>query len=153
MIASTVVVGQSSAQQKGSEDAIFLKEEKQKIVVIISHLDTTNIEISDIKQLYSMKRKLLPDGNRAVLTMLPIDTKESVYAFKYLIGLYPYQMQRIWDRAVFSGKGTSPSVFTSSSEIVSYIANNTNTIGFTAVNTQSELSKLKEIVNVIAIVE
>lgn len=122
-------------------------------VVFISHPQVTSITISDVKRLYSLSRKLLPNGDRAALCVLPLKNKESVDAFRFLLGLYPYQLQRKWDRAVFSGKGAQPDVFEDSAALVEHVKNNKGAIGYVLVADNKELITLQEAVNVIAIVE
>jgi hypothetical protein len=131
----------------------FNNASMQQQVVFISHPQNNSITLSDIKRLYSLSRKLLPNGDRAALAVLPLKNKESVNAFRFLLGLYPYQLQRKWDRAVFSGKGSQPDVFADSAALVEYVQNNKGAIGYVLVADNKELITLQEAVHVIAIVE
>ncbi len=125
----------------------------QQQVVFISHPTNTNLTISDVKRFYSLRKKLMDNGERASLVMLSPDAPETVEAFRFLLGMYPYQVQRTWDRAVFSGKGAAPTVMQDSSNIIKYVAANPGAVGYVLVSSESELTSLQENVNVVAIVQ
>lgn len=127
-------------------------EQENKLLVIISHSKNI-VSLADVKRLFSLSKKLLPDGDRASLAMLPMEAHETVEVFRFLLGTYPYQMQRKWDRAMFSGKGTAPQVFEDSLQLMTFVAENKGAIGYISVPNQAALMTLKETVNVIAIVE
>ena len=139
----------STAQDMPSETP----SAKNKVIVIISHLNDTEITLSDVKQLYTLSKKLLPNGERASLVMMPMEASETVKMFRFLLGAYPYQMQRKWDRVVFSGKGTAPTIYDSSAQILEFVSGNKGAVGYVSIPSDAELTVLKETVNVIAFIQ
>lgn len=119
-------------------------------VAIISSIDTAPLNAQQIRNLFSLKKKLLPNNLRAELIRLPLDHHASKLLCQNLYQLYPYQIQRQWDRRIFSGKATAPKQVTTESEVVQMVRTRENSLGYISANSPL-LIEYKGQFNVIAV--
>lgn len=126
-----------------------LANDKKLIVIASDNIKAVSLET--ISNLYTFRQKLMPNSQRAQLTSLPLNSPETINFTQKFFNYYPYQLKRIWDQAIFSGKARRPKQFDNVDELLVFIKSNDNAIGYLIV-TVSEISKVKETYNVIAII-
>lgn len=119
-------------------------------VAIISSIDTAPLNAQQIRNLFSLKKKLLPNNLRAELIRLPLDHHASKLLCQNLYQLYPYQIQRQWDRRIFSGKAIAPKQAITESEVVQMVRTRKNSLGYISANSPL-LIEYKGQFNVIAV--
>jgi len=49
---------------------------------------------------------------------------------KHILGMFPYQLRRIWDRQVFSGTGIAPTIVKTSEEMRERVSKTQGAIGY-----------------------
>ncbi len=101
-----------------------------KNVAIIASSDVTSLNMDQLKNVYSLKQKLLPNNAPVKLVHLPLDNEVTQAFSHHLFELYPYQLQRIWDRQVFSGRARAPKNISSESKVFAHVSTNSNTIAY-----------------------
>lgn len=126
-----------------------LANDKKLIVIASDNIKTVSLET--ISNLYTFRQKLMPNSQRAQLTSLPINSEDTISFTQKFFNYYPYQLKRIWDQAIFSGKARRPKQFDTSDDLLIFIKSHENAIGYMMVKT-SEILKIKETYNVIAII-
>lgn len=126
-----------------------LANEKKLIILASDNIDTLSLD--SISNLYAFRQKLMPNNQRAQLTSLPINSEDTIGFTQKFFNYYPYQLKRIWDQAIFSGKARRPKQFDNGSELLSFIKENDNVIGYLMIEV-SNLPQVKETYNVIAII-
>lgn len=119
-------------------------------VAIISSIDTAPLNAQQIRNLFSLKKRLLPNNLRAELIRLPLDHQASKLLCQNLYQLYPYQIQRQWDRRIFSGKAIAPKQAITESEVVQMVRTRKNSLGYISANSPL-LIEYKGQFNVIAV--
>lgn len=122
---------------------------EDKILVILASDNVSHITIETVSNLYSFRQKLMPNNQKVRLTHLPINSADTIGFTQKVFNYYPYQLKRLWDRAIFSGKARSPKSFKNYDDLLHFIKSHNNAIGYLFINT-TELSQLKEKYNVIA---
>ena len=132
--------------------AIYAQEKNDKSLVIVTSKSNEALTIQDVKRLYSLKQKYLPNNKRAKLVVLPIDGATTLEFSQSLYGLYPYQLQRIWDRAVFSGRGKAPTPKENTQTMLSFIDANSDALGYMFVD-ESERTQMEESYHVLSLDE
>jgi hypothetical protein len=130
--------------------ALYAQENNGKSLVIVTSKSNEALTLQDVKRLYSLKQKFLPNKKRAKLTMLPIDGATTLEFTQSLYGLYPYQLQRIWDRAVFSGRGKAPTLKENTQTMLSFIDANNDALGYMFVD-ESERTQMEESYHVLSL--
>lgn len=93
----------------------------------------------------------MPNSQRAQLTSLPLNSADTIGFTQKFFNYYPYQLKRIWDQAIFSGKARRPKQFDNTDDLLDFIKSNNNAIGYLIIE-KSELRQLEEAYNVIAII-
>ncbi|WP_085296883.1 hypothetical protein [Cognaticolwellia mytili] len=119
-------------------------------IAIISSVNIVALNERQIRNLFSLKKKLLPNNTRAVLVRLPFSHDVSKIFCQNIYELYPYQLQRQWDRLVFSGKATAPKQANSESEVIKLVASYPNALGYISANSPL-LTEYKGQINVVAV--
>lgn len=120
-----------------------------KKVAIIASSDVTALSMDQLKNVYSLKQKLLPNNAPVKLVHLPLDNKVSQDFSRQLFELFPYQLQRIWDRQVFSGRARAPKTIDSEGKVFAYVSTSSSTIAYVSANSALFL-EYKGKVNVLA---
>ena len=85
----------------------------------------------DEARLYLSKRLTQwPDGERVRVFVLPDSHPVHEQVMKTLLGLYPYQLRRAWDRQLFSGTGQAPETVASEWEMINRVARMPGALGY-----------------------
>lgn len=92
-----------------------------------SHI--TYIPLNKVKLLFIGKSQII-NGVLLYPVMLPPDNPVNDIFVKNLMGIYPYQLQKILDRTIFSGDGKKPISVTSQQEMADYIVSNPGAVGY-----------------------
>jgi hypothetical protein len=119
-------------------------------IAIISNVNIVALNEQQIRNLFSLKKKLLPNNIRAVLVRLPFSHEASKIFCQNIYDLYPYQLQRQWDRLVFSGKATAPKQADSESDVIKLVASYPNSLGYISASSPL-LIEYKGQINVVAV--
>lgn len=126
-----------------------LAEEKKLIILASDNIQTISLET--ISNLYAFRQKLMPNSQKAQLTSLPMNSEDTIGFTQKFFNYYPYQLKRIWDQAIFSGKARRPKQFNNTVDLLYFIKNNDNAIGYLIIE-NSKLPQMKEAYNVVAII-
>lgn len=141
------IVNTVAAQEAAKPAA---KPADQNVPVLITNKQIGELSTEQIKSFYTLQRKLLPNGNTVKPTMLPLSHEHTVRFTQSLFGFYPYQLSRIWDRRIFTGKAQTPIEFETPQALLRFVSETDNAVGYLYV-AQGDLAKLKEAVNVLVI--
>jgi len=72
-----------------------------------------------------------PNGVPVKVFVLPDSDALHRDFVKAVLGLYPYQLRRVWDRQVYSGTGQAPVLVSSEAEMIERVASTAGGIGYT----------------------
>ena len=120
----------------------------EKVLIILASDNVQPLNVETITNLYSFRQKFMPNTQKAKLTYLPFSSEDTIQFTQKMFNYYPYQLKRIWDQAVFSGKAHSPRQFKQKSDLLHFIKTNENVIGYSLISS-SDLIEIKEKYNVI----
>ena len=67
-----------------------------------------NISRNKARLYFSQRLTRWPDGTLITLVVLPDNHPLHTKFSKKILGLYPYQLRRAWDRQLFTGTGQAP---------------------------------------------
>ncbi len=97
-----------------------------------------------IRSIFAMRTSQWPDGAPVHVFVLQ-DTHPTHIAFcKQVLGMFPYQLRRIWDRQVYSGTGISPTIVSSEQEMRDRVANTVGAVGYISAQADSNLKTNSE---------
>lgn len=100
---------------------------------LIAHQGTgvETLTRNEARLFFTMRLKNWPDGTRVKVFVLPDNNELHRRFANELLGLYPYQLRRVWDRQIFSGTGQAPITLTNEQEVLDRIATTPGAIGYT----------------------
>ncbi len=100
--------------------------------VVIMHYESTQWSLSrdSLRAIFSMRLQNLEP--RTPLTVFVLHSDHPVHDefSKNILGVFPYQLQRSWERGVFSGTGRAPIVVRSEEEMLQRVAQTPGAIGY-----------------------
>ncbi len=81
-----------------------------------------NISRNKARIYFSQRLTHWPNGKPITLVVLPDNDPLHIKFCKNVLGIYPYQLRRSWDRQLFSGTGQAPITVASEQEVREIIA-------------------------------
>lgn len=123
---------------------------KELTIQIIAGSAIDAVSERQLQRYFSLRQKLLPNNQPVTLVRLPMESSITMQFTNRVFEVYPYQLQRIWDRQVYSGKAKAPASAKSEHELIGLIANTPNSLGYISADTPIP-ALLKGKVNVIAV--
>jgi hypothetical protein len=77
-------------------------------LLVNSATTVDNISRNKARLYFSQRLTRWPDGTIITLVVLPDNNPLHINFSKKILGLYPYQLRRAWDRQLFTGTGQAP---------------------------------------------
>ncbi|MCB1738226.1 MAG: hypothetical protein KDI42_08890 [Gammaproteobacteria bacterium] len=99
-------------------------------VVVNPEVGVTQLSRDECRALFSLQTLRWPDGTPVQVFTLADDALLHRQFTKQVLGLYPYQLRRHWDRIVFSGGGQAPIEVDSVQEMHRRVAKTRGAIGY-----------------------
>ncbi len=99
-------------------------------LIVHKGLPQTELSQNQARLFFTMRLKLWPDGTAVKVFVLPDDTPLHRSFAKQVLGLYPYQLRRVWDRQTFSGTGQAPITVSTEAEMIKSVASTSGAIGY-----------------------
>jgi hypothetical protein len=99
---------------------------------LIAHRDAgvESLTRNEARLFFTMRLKNWPNGKLVKVFVLPDDNSLHSRFSNEILGLYPYQLRRVWDRQIFSGTGQAPTTVSSEQEMLERIATTPGAIGY-----------------------
>lgn len=101
------------------------------------------LTVTQLRGIYSMRQQNWPDGTAIRVFVLSAKNPVHQSFAKEKLQMFPYQLDRIWQKITYSGLGSAPVVLTSEQQMREMVANTEGAIGY--IENPDELSKLKVI--------
>ena len=90
----------------------------------------TELSQNSIRAIFAMRTPQWLDGTAVHVFVLADDHPLHTSFCKDTLGMFPYQLRRIWDRQVFSGTGIAPITVDTATEMREKVANTLGAIGY-----------------------
>ncbi len=101
-------------------------------MIVNDGMNLTSLSRNQARLYFSQKAQLWPDGAPVRVFVLPDEHPLHRSFCKRVLGLFPYQLRRVWDRMVFSGTGQAPTTVTSEKQLIRGVATTPGAIGYAA---------------------
>lgn len=117
---------------------------------VITHhsVKIESLSSSQLRRIYSMRQIRWPNNEAIVVYVLPSQHPVHKIFSKDMLHIFPYQLDRIWNKLTFSGLGVAPRIVKSQAELIYAVSTTRGSIGYVEI-----LDKEKQHVNVINITE
>ena len=116
-------------------------------VEIITHPsnDTRELPISTLRSIFSNRMTRWPDGTPIrVFVMGEKDPLHSQFC-KQILGVFPHQLRRAWNRMIYSGTGQEPTRVDNELEMYSRVQSTPGAIGYLSDRQENEKIRIIEI--------
>ena len=107
--------------------------------------DTTSLSVTQLRRIYSMRQVHWQNGTPIVVYVLASKNTLHQTFCKEQLRLFPYQLDRIWQKLTFSGYGVAPIEVATQQALIEAVKSTKGAIGYV-----ENLSEVKD-VNVIKI--
>ncbi len=104
-------------------------------------VDVESLSPVQLRMIFAGRTQFWPDGSRIRVFVLPSSDPLHQEFCRTQLNVYPYQLERIWQRVVYSGQGVAPHVVSSPERLIELIANTPGSIGYTPENINSSKAK------------
>lgn len=101
------------------------------------------LTVNQLRGIYSMRQQKWPDGTAVRVFVLPAKNRVHQTFAKEKLQMFPYQLDRIWQKITYSGLGSAPVVLSSEQQMREMVSNTEGAIGY--IENPDELSTLKVI--------
>ncbi|MDC8831840.1 hypothetical protein [Alteromonas gilva] len=93
-------------------------------------VNVESLSPAQLRMIFAGRTQFWPDGSRIRVFVLPSGNPLHQEFCRTQLNVYPYQLERIWQRVVYSGQGVAPHVVSSPEILIENIANTPGSIGY-----------------------
>lgn len=113
--------------------------------VIISHpsVSTHSLSRDALLAMFAMHSQRWSDGQRIKVFVLQKDHPVHKAFTTEVLGTYPYQLERIWRRLVYSGTGRAPQVCADEEEMQRRVLSTPGAIGYVGTTKEGDLNVIR----------
>lgn len=106
-------------------------ETAQSIDLVINRdVSQETVSRNSLRSIFSMRKTLWPDGTPIHVFVMPDKTNLHAVFSKQLLGVFPHQLRRAWNRQIYSGMGQAPTRVESEEEMREQVAKTPGAIGY-----------------------
>lgn len=107
-----------------------IDEDKAVYPVIYAGNGQTEISRNGLSAIFKMRLRKWNDGNPVTVFVLKDEDPLHIKFSKQVLNVFPHQLRRAWNKAVFSGSGQAPRQLESIKEMIEKISNTPGAIGY-----------------------
>ncbi len=113
-------------------------------IITNAHIETQHLSKTTARAIFAMRVPYWPDGTPIQVFVLEDQNPIHIQFCKSVLGMFPYQLRRIWDRQVFSGTGNSPNVVETEKDMIRAIRQTKGAIGYISEISNSMLEGVQQ---------
>ncbi|NQY87521.1 MAG: hypothetical protein HRT51_07185 [Colwellia sp.] len=99
-------------------------------VIVHSSVSESVLTTSQLRRIYTMRLTQWMDGQRITVYVLPRHHLLHLQFSKERLEMYPYQLDRIWNKLTYSGLGVAPITIMSPEALVEAVRTTPGAIGY-----------------------
>ena len=99
-------------------------------VVVNSSVEFKDIRIEQIRRIFSMRQTVWSHGQTITVYVLSNQHQTHQIFSTEVLGMFPYQLNRIWNKLVYSGLGEEPIKVYSEQEMLERVSQKPGAIGY-----------------------
>jgi len=99
-------------------------------LVVNQAVPADSLTRSTVRSIFSMRMTSWPDGMPIQVFVLGDKTVLHTDFSKQILGVFPHQLRRAWNRQIFAGTGQAPAKLESEEEMREMVANTPGAIGY-----------------------
>lgn len=114
----------------GLSSLFYDAELKAQSVITHRSNHISKISESTLRAIFGMRMLEWPDGTPITVFVLNQNNQQHTEFCKNILHVFPYQLQRNWNRLIFSGSGQAPIFLSSTQEMLEHVRNTPGAIGY-----------------------
>ncbi len=99
-------------------------------MIVNPRVGLSTITTNEARLFMTLRLKAWPNGVPVKVFVLPDDDPLHRRFVKNVLGLFPYQLRRVWDRQLFSGTGQAPTTVETEAEMIRRVAADPGGLGY-----------------------
>lgn len=101
-------------------------------MIVNSKTDITKSYMTthQVRQIFTMRKTVWPNGQAITVFVLPTNSSLHQKFSKEVLKIFPYQLERIWQKLTYSGLGKVPVLVKSLDELKIAVINTPGAIGY-----------------------
>lgn len=99
-------------------------------VIVNQSVNSEELTTAQLRRIYTMRQVSWSDGSPIVVYMLPSKHPTHQQFSKDVLRIFPYQLDRIWNKLIFSGLGVAPNVVATKELLIEKVSSVTGAIGY-----------------------
>lgn len=105
---------------------------QEQRVVVIANSSVTSVDLSSnqLRKIFSMRQTIWPDGQPIRVYVLPSKSEAHIKLCKNVLKMFPYQIDRLWNKLAYSGLGETPIEVETAQRMKLKIASTPGAIGY-----------------------
>lgn len=111
------------------------------VIIANENVSASTLAKDDIKQIFLGKKTIWDNGSKIVFVVQK-RTEVSEWFLKTYVMKNAYQYDIYWKKRVFTGRGKLPKSFSSDQEIVEFVSETPNAIGYVSTGTDTGKAKI-----------
>ena len=115
------------------------------VFIVNTSVETKSLSKSDIKEIFLGEKITWDNGNEIVIAVIDDSTIHELFTRTYL-KKSAVQFLRYWRNQVFCGKGSLPKYLKSEKEMLQFVADTKNALGYISSETSAEGVKVMNII-------
>ena len=116
-------------------------EENKISVIVNAEVEEQMLTLQELRAIFSMRLKMWPDGTPIKVYVLEGESDIHYQFCRNLLKVYPHQLQKGWDRLVYTGTGKAPTSVKNVERMQEMIAKEPGAIGYMAAVASEQLSE------------
>lgn len=112
-------------------------------VIINSSMKLDSLTTTQLRRIYSMRQSVWPNGQPITVYALPRSHPTHQVFSKKTLKIFPYQLDRVWNKLVFSGTGKKPIIVDTQAQLLEAVSSTEGAIGYI------DNMEIKDAVNVV----
>ncbi|WP_438865517.1 substrate-binding domain-containing protein [Neptunicella sp.] len=102
----------------------------QVFVGVNPSVSVKQLSIAQLRRIFTMRQNNWPNGDPITVFVLNTNNSYHQYFTKSVLDLFPYQLERLWNKLVYSGQGERPIMVSDMLEMQQRVANTPGAIGY-----------------------
>lgn len=120
---------------------LFFSNSYAQVILIVQPQNiATELSRNSLRAIFAMRQTEWPNGSAVQVFVLEDKNNTHIAFCKDILGMFPYQLRRVWDRQVFSGTGTAPTIVKTQQEMLIRVAETEGAIGYMMTNDKDNSS-------------
>lgn len=112
--------------------------DEQYVFVVVNRASVKSLDQASLRAIFSMRVQSWEDGSKVHVFVLPDDDATHRQFVREVLRMFPHQLRRSWDRAIYSGMGEAPEVVASEEEMTRRLISNPGAIGYLSEDPRDE---------------